>query len=469
MDEFIHIPHHLEALLKALPKDARPYLVGGCVRDGLLGLPVKDFDLEVFGVPYEDLINVLQSLGRTDEVGRSFGVIKWTPQKGETYDIALPRREIKSGKGHRGFEVVADPYLSPAEAATRRDFTINAIMYDPIHHAILDPFNGRDDLERCILRHTSPAFAEDPLRVLRGMQFAGRFGLKGDAATLTLCGSIKDQYQDLAVERIWEEWRKWAALSRHPSMGLQFLDASGWLEHFPELHAMKGVPQDPIWHPEGDVWQHTCHCCDALVKLPAWQSANSEQDRQVWMLAVLLHDTGKTTTTSSVEKEGKMRIVSPGHDKVSATLAEDFLFRLKAPNQIRERIIPLVAQHMIHVNTVTDRAVRRLAIRLEPETIPSLCTVMAADAMGRPPLSRTIPDHIQEIQKRAEALDVLANAPEPFIQGRDLIALGMHPGKKMGELIRQSYELQLEGTLDTQQTALEWVRCEIKNKGYPIR
>lgn len=462
MDGLIKIPNQLETLLKALPSHARPFLVGGCVRDGLLGLPIKDYDLEIFGLPFEELMKILKERGRTDTVGKCFGIIKWTPQKGQTFDIALPRRETKSGKGHRGFDVVADPNLTTTDAAARRDFTINAIMYDPMHHEMLDPFDGKNDLENKVLRHTSPAFSEDPLRVLRGMQFAGRFGLTGHPDTIRLCQSIKQKFHELASERIWEEWHKWASLSRQPSMGLAFLDAAGWMEHFPELHAMKGIPQDPVWHPEGDVWQHTCHCCDALVHLPAWKTAKNEQDRLVWMLAILLHDTGKTSTTSQVEKEGTMRIVSPGHDKVSATLAEEFLIRMKAPNIIRERIIPLVAQHMIHVNTVTDRAVRRLAKRLEPETIPSLCTVMSADAMGRPPLSFEIPAHILEIQRRAEELNVLSNAPEPFLKGRDLIAMGIEPGKQMGEWLRQSYELQLEGDLENHQAALDWIQLQTK-------
>ena len=460
MKDLMQIPHPLETLIKELPSHARPYLVGGCVRDGLLGLPVKDYDLEIFGIRFDDLMVILKKHGRTDTVGKSFGIIKWTPVKGQTFDIALPRKEIKSGKGHRGFNVVADPNLTTTEAAARRDFTINAIMYDPIRHEMMDPYDGRKDLENRILRCTSSAFAEDPLRVLRGMQFAGRFGLTGHPDTIKLCQSIKQEFHELASERVWEEWRKWACLSRFPSMGLAFLDQTGWMEHFPELRSMQNVPQDPVWHPEGDVWKHTCHCCDALVNLPSWTKAENEEDRLVWMLAILLHDTGKVSTTSKVEKDGQMRIVSPGHDRVSAILADEFLLRMKAPNIIRERVIPLVAQHMIHVNTITDRAVRRLAKRLEPETIPSLCTVMSADAMGRPPLSTSIPEHIHEIRKRAEELDVLSNAPTPFLKGRDLMAMGIEPGKQMGEWLQQAYELQLEGELENREKALNWVRVQ---------
>ena len=187
------------------------------MRDGLLGIDIKDYDVEVFNIPLIDLLKVLEKQGRVDTVGRAFGVIKWTPCKGETYDIAVPRKELKSGKGHRGFDVEPDPYLPHELAASRRDYTINSIMYDPLKHEMLDPFGGKNDLDRKVLRHTSEAFAEDPLRVLRGMQFAGRFGMTGDQETLRLCQKISEQFHELPMERVWAEWNKWAAQSRFPS------------------------------------------------------------------------------------------------------------------------------------------------------------------------------------------------------------------------------------------------------------
>ena len=452
------IPSRLKNLLEMLPQGVIPYLVGGSVRDWLLGIKVKDYDVEVFNITMEDLVALLVKHGRTDTVGRSFGVIKWTPCKGETYDIAIPRKETKTGKGHRGFDVAPDPQLPPEIAASRRDYTINSIMYDPLKHTILDPFEGQKDLELRQLKHTSEAFVEDPLRVLRGMQFAGRFGMKGTPETMELCRSIRRDFHELPMERVWGEWNKWATQSRFPSHGLQFLQESGWLTHFPELAALIETPQDPEWHPEGDVWNHTNHCCNALVKLPEWQQTRSIQDRSAWMFAVLLHDIGKSKTTEKAIKKGRERIVSPGHDKVGAKMADQFLERLQAPNIIRERVSPLVAQHMIHVQTISDRMVRRLSKRLEPESIPSLCTLMTADAMGRPPLKPDVPEYIGKLREKAAELEVLAEAPTPFLRGNDLIELGFPPGRQIGTLLHQAYELQLEGEIQDHMSALHWLR-----------
>ncbi|MDA7617942.1 MAG: HD domain-containing protein [Verrucomicrobiota bacterium] len=454
----MQLPPRLEGLLKHLPSSAQPYLVGGCVRDWILGITVKDYDLEVFNISAKGLRQILENHGRTDTVGRCFGVIKWTPCKGETYDIALPRREIKKGKGHRGFTIFPDPELSTQEAASRRDYTVNAIMYDPARKTLLDHFGGIEDLQNLVLRHTSPAFTEDPLRVLRGMQFAGRFGMKGHPKTMALCRSIKHQFRDLSLERVWEEWRKWASQSSRPSMGLHFLKNSGWLEYFPELEDTIGTPQDPEWHPEGDVWQHTCHCCDALTKLPDWKTTKLPLNKVVWMMATLLHDAGKPSTTEKAEKNGRMRIVSPGHDQKSVDLAKTFFRRIKAPKTVQERVIPLIAQHMIYTKNITDRAVRRLSHRLLPETIPSLCTLMSADAMGRPPASQALPEHIEKLRKKASQLDVLSKAPRPFLTGHDLLKEGFKPGKRLGMLLRQAYDLQMEGAIESRPAALEWMR-----------
>ena len=266
----MRLPTELAPVLAALRTVGRPRIVGGAVRDWLLGLEPKDFDLEVAQASFADLHRVLSPLGATDVVGRSFGVIKLRLSSGTEYDIALPRRESKTGAGHRGFAVEPDPTLSDAEAAARRDFTINALAWDPIAHALIDPHGGEADLHARRLRHTSPAFVEDPLRVLRAMQLAGRFDLTLDPATAALCRSIAPTFAELPVERIWHEWAKWAEKSAapfgRPSAGLRALADTGWLAHFPELAALAGCPQDPEWHPEGDVFAHTGHCCDALAR-----------------------------------------------------------------------------------------------------------------------------------------------------------------------------------------------------------
>ncbi len=449
------IPACLRRILTETPQLWRTYCVGGCVRDWLLGLPCKDLDLEVFGVSYQDLVQALKPWGKTDLVGRSFGVVKLTIHGGETFDFTIPRRDSKVAPGHKGFEIEFDPDITPQQAASRRDFTINALMYDPVHDEMLDFFGGLNDLRNRILRHTSSAFAEDPLRVLRGMQFAGRFGLTACAKTRELCRSIASAYTELAVERVREEWFKWAEKSILPSAGLRFLEHTGWIRHFPEIQALQGVPQDPEWHPEGDVFTHTCHGCDALQRLPEWRAADAET-RIVLMLAVLGHDFAKPQTTTFAEKGGRMRWISPGHEEGGGPLVERFLERINAPLAIRKRVLPLVVQHLAHLQQTSEKAVRRLAKRLEPETIENLCLVMIADGSGRPPLPAEVPPGVTTLREIARAMQLNAAAPKPILQGRHLMEMGIAPGPAMGEILAGAFEAQLEGCFNNLEGARQW-------------
>ncbi|MEO5802873.1 MAG: HD domain-containing protein [Verrucomicrobiota bacterium] len=441
----IPVPPALEKILSETTELKQAYLVGGCVRDALLGNPCKDFDIEVFGLSYEQLVKALSRWGKTDLVGRSFGVVKLTVGDGHAFDFTIPRRDSKIAPGHKGFQVEFDSALTPKDAASRRDFTLNSLMYDPRANELLDLFNGVSDLRNKILRHTSAAFTEDPLRVLRGMQFASRFDLKPAPETIELCRKIKSSFSELAAERIREEWFKWAEKSTTPSRGLKFLVETGWIEHFPEIKALIDVPQEPDWHPEGDVFIHTCHCCDALVKLPEWKNADTES-RIVYSLAILAHDFGKPTTTHRALKDGVERIVSPGHESAGVPLAESFLERINLPLAVRARVIPLVANHLAHFQTVTDRALRRLAKRLEPENIHGLCVVMTADSMGRPPRPAVVPENVKTLLARAHELEIQSSPPKPILLGRHLIDLGMSPGKEMGRVLHAAFEAQLEGS-----------------------
>jgi tRNA nucleotidyltransferase (CCA-adding enzyme) len=454
MTEFI--PAALMRILNETPELSTARLVGGCVRDWLLGRVPHDFDIEVYGVSYPALGKALARWGQVNLVGRSFGVLKLTTASSETFDFSLPRRDSKTAPGHQGFEVSFDPTITPREAAERRDFTLNALAYDPRERRVLDYFGGEADLRNRVLRHTSAAFVEDPLRVLRGMQFAGRFGLHAAPETIELCRRIKSSFRELSVERVREEWFKWAAQSLRPSAGLHFLAATEWIEHFPELHALMGVPQDPEWHPEGDVFTHTCHCCDALVQLPGWQSADAES-RTAWMLAVLAHDFGKPPCTHEASKDGRPRIVSPQHDELGVPVAETFLARINAPNAIRERVVPLVRCHMAHLNPINDRYVRRLSKRLQPETIASLCLVITADASGRPPKAPGIPAGAAALAALAAELQLQTAAPRPILQGRHLIELGMIPGKPFGAILDAAFEAQLEGRFADLPGAWRWL------------
>lgn len=451
------IPPELEKILLGTPELSRAYLVGGAVRDALMKLPPgRDFDIEVFGIGYEQLVQALSRWGRTDLVGRSFGVVKLTTGSEHLYDFTVPRLDSKVAPGHKGFDVHFDSAITPHTAAARRDFTINSFMYDPRARQVLDFFGGKADLRNHVLRHTSEAFVEDPLRVLRGMQFAARFDLAAAPETIALCRRMKGAFSELAVERVRDEWFKWAQSSTKPSAGLHFLAETEWIDHFPEVKAMMGVPQEPEWHPEGDVFVHTCHCCDVLARLPQWQ-AEDPQSRIAHMLAILAHDFGKPATTQEAEKDGRMRIVSPGHEEAGGALAASFLGRMRAPLAIEERVIPLVRNHLFHFQSMTDRAVRRLAKRLEPENIQGLCLIMTADSMGRPPRPAVEPEFVRQLLAKAHELQVRQKPPEPILMGRHLIELGLEPGKIFGAILHRAYDAQLEGTFFDLTHALQWL------------
>lgn len=456
-------PAELQKILSATPELAQAFLVGGCVRDALLGHSVKDFDLEVFGVSYERLARALRRWGRVDFVGQSFGVAKLSTGSGLAYDFAIPRRDRKVALGHKGFAVEFDADITPQEAASRRDFTLNALMFDPRRGEVLDFFGGAADLRDGVLRHTSAAFAEDPLRVLRGMQFASRFNLRAAPETIALCRSIKGSFRELAVERVGDEWFKWAAKSVVPSVGLHFLADTEWLEHFPEIAALRGTPQEPEWHPEGDVFTHTAHCCDALAKLPEWQAAD-EASRIAWMLAVLAHDFGKPAVTHRALRDGRMRIVSPGHEEGGVEPALRFLDRIRTPHAIRDRVPPLVANHLAHLQPATDRAVRRLAKRLEPETIAGLCVIVTADHSGRPPKPACVPEGVLALRAKAEELRVEDSAPKPLLQGRHLVAAGMTPGKAFKAILHDAFEAQLEGQFGDVEGAEAWLKHRLSRE-----
>jgi len=455
------IPADLRAMLDATRRVGRPRLVGGGVRDWLLGLEPKDFDVEVAGVDFEKLQRTLAPFGATDVVGRSFGVVKVRSRaSGTEYDFSLPRRESKTGTGHRGFAVAPDPELSDAEAAARRDFTVNALALDPYTGEIVDPHGGRRDLRARVLRHTGPAFVEDPLRVLRAMQLAARFDFTLAPETAALGRSIAETFAELPVERVWGEWEKWAVKSLRPSRGLTVLEETGWLRHFPEIAALRGCLQEPEWHPEGDAFTHTQCCLDALVALDAWHAADAAR-RRVLALAVLAHDFGKPARTHRAEKRGALRIVSPGHEAAGGPPAESFLRRIGAPLELTDPVRALVVNHLAHHHGqthFTDTSVRRLARRLAPASIDELAAVMRADCNGRPPLkSPETHTRIDELLGKAGALALADRAPRPLVLGRHLIALGHTPGPEFKKILAAAFEAQLDGGFADEAGGIAWL------------
>lgn len=417
----------------------RAWLVGGSVRDLALGRTVTDLDLEVFGLAADRLQACLAGAFELDLVGRSFGILKL---HGWPVDVGLPRREAKIGLGHRGFEVYADPHLDLPTAAARRDFTLNAVYLDPLTGELADPWSGLADLQRQVLRHTSPAFGEDPLRVLRGMQLAARFDLAVAPATVDLCRLIEPE--GLAAERIWGEWVKLLTLGIRPSRGLAFLSDCGWLRHFPELAALRGVAQDPAHHPEGDVWQHTLHCLDAFA---AERTGEPWEDLVVGC-AVLCHDFGKPATTT-VAPDGRLR--SLGHEQESVVLTESFLGAMTDNRRLLAEVVPLVTEHMRPTQLFrahsSSAAIRRLAARVG--RIDRLVRVARADAFGRPPLPAADFPAGQWLLERAAELGIRQAPPPPLVQGRDLVSLGAQPGPHFAVILAEVYDAQLAGDISS--------------------
>jgi len=466
MTSSLLLPSDLRAMLEAVRRVGRPRLVGGGVRDWLLGLIPHDFDVEVGGADFESLHRVLAPFGSTNVIGRSFGVIKVRSRtSGIEYDFSLPRRESKTGAGHRGFAVRPDPTLSDAEAAARRDFTLNAIALDPFTGELIDPWGGRRDLEARVLRHTGPAFVEDPLRVLRAFQLAARFDFHLAPETAALGRSIAPTFAELPVERIWGEWEKWATKSTRPSRGLSVLEETGWLRHFPEIAALRGTLQEPEWHPEGDVFTHTQHCIDALAAGAEWQAGEASR-RRMLSFAVLAHDFGKPATTVQAEKRGALRWTSPGHESAGGPLATAFLRRIGAPLELDAPVSALVVHHLAHHHgqaKFSDSAVRRLARRLAPATIDDLAVVMRADADGRPPLpADEIRARIDELLAKAHALQLADAAPKPIVLGRHLLQLDLQPGPEFKRIIAAAFEAQLDGAFTDEPGGTAWLRAFLK-------
>ncbi len=436
----------------------QPILVGGSVRDYLLGqLLPKDLDLEVYRLEANELEGVLSQFGKVLRVGKSFGVLKLITQHAE-YDVSLPRRESKTGKGHKGFLVNADPQMTFEEASARRDFTVNSIGFDPIQQIWLDPHLGQEDLKKGILRHVGPAFAEDPLRVLRGAQFAARLNFQLAPETIELCKTL--DLNELSRERLLGEFKKLLLRPERPSIGLEILRQTKALRFFPELEALIDVPQDPTWHPEGCVWSHTLMVVDEASRL----RVGEEKADLVLMFGALCHDFGKPETT--IWKDGHWR--SPAHDFLGMQPTEKFLRRLTDEASLIEKVTVLVREHLRPSMLYNDRekvtpgAIRRLALRI---SIPELLRVAEADHFGRTTedaLRREFPAK-QWLLNQASQLDVRDEKPKPFLKGRHLLQLGMRPGPQMGKVLEEAFVLQLDGAIVNLEEAKAWANQRLNS------
>jgi tRNA nucleotidyltransferase (CCA-adding enzyme) len=429
----------------------RPLVVGGAVRDALRGQIAYDLDVEVYGLAVEELRAALVQIGRVDVVGRAFGVLKLRLHDGRELDVALPQRRSANPSGERGFLGEPDPTMRFEEAAARRDFTWNAMALTPTGE-LLDLFGGVADLRAGVIRHVGALFGEDPLRVLRAMQFAARFGMRLAPETASVCRGLLPQAALLPPERVWREWEKWALRGAFPRAGLLALEASGWLALYPELAALGGCPQDTVHHPEGDVWIHTGYVCDQAARI-AERVTLPEGERVVLFFAALCHDLGKPATTV-IGPRGEP--TSPGHAKAGVAPAEAFLERIGASRRVIAPVLALVREHMAHMGAeATERAARRLALRLEPATIRLWELLVEADASGRPPRPPASPG--SALAAVARQIGVLSGRPAALVQGRHLLEKGMQPGPAVGRLVRRAYQAQIDGAFATLKEGLEWV------------
>lgn len=475
------LPKKLHKVVDAiLAAGGDPYLVGGAVRDYLVEGCVKnkDFDIEVFNLDLDTLVAALRPLGRVNLVGKSFGVILLKCE-GYALDISLPRKESKQGRGHRGFIVNSDPNLQPEVAASRRDFTINALMYSFKNDKILDFFGGQQHLREGVLSHINEHFADDPLRVLRGFQFASRFDLVAPQATLELCRQLSDEYATLPKERVWNEWFKWATVGKKPSRGLKFLRDSGWINHYPEIANLQGCEQNPEWHPEGDVFVHTCHVVDAAAEIAdrenLWggtleakkpETKRLGLDRAQLLFGALCHDFGKPETTvwapDGRGTPGTECWRSPAHDKAGVAYTLTFLENIGSPGILKTRVPILVKEHLAHAGASTSRAIKRLVRRLGDITLKELAYVIEADASGRPPKPKGLPPHVQEMMQRAETLNIVEETVKPLVTGKLLLQHKLaKPGPEMGKLLAKAMDAQTAEEFATAEEGLEWIKLNL--------
>lgn len=413
-------------------RGGRCFFVGGCVRDDLMGHPTKDLDMEVHGIAPAQLEEILDALGQRISIGESFGIYNL---KGHSLDIAMPRKESLRGQGHRDFDIFVDPFIGIEGAAKRRDFTCNALMQDVRTGEILDPFGGEADLRAGILRHVSEdSFAEDPLRVLRCAQFAARFDFRVAPETMALCRTM--DLRHLPRERIEGELKKALLQAERPSIFFKILLEMEQLEvWFPELKDLIGVPQNPKYHAEGDVWNHTMLVLEEAAKL-RHRAANP-----LWfMLTALVHDFGKAVCTE--EKNGVIHAYQ--HETLGLPLAEAFLRRITAETKCIAYVLNLTALHMKPGTVAGANAALKTTNRMFDDAVDpeGLVCMALADDRGR---IRETPGRDDEpfLMERLEAYR--QTMAQPYVTGRDLMEAGLTPGRDFSGLLAYAHRLRLAG------------------------
>ena len=420
----------------------RAFFVGGYVRDKLLGMENLDIDIEVYGLGKEDLKKLLQTFGTVSDKGEEYGIFSLMEYG---IDFALPRREKATGKGHKDFLVSPDPDLSFREAAIRRDFTINAMMEDILSGEIVDPFGGRADLDKKLLRHMdSERFVEDPLRALRACQFAARFGFTMAEETKVLCKAM--DLTLLTAERVREEMLKGLLKSKKPSdffvFTYQYTNDRFW---FKELYDLMGILQDKEFHPEGDAFKHTMDVLDQAASLK-----KQAENPAGFMLAALCHDFGKAITTEFI----KGRIHAYQHESKGLPLVEVFLKRLAFDKHTCDYVLNLTMLHMKpNAMAAKNSSLKSMNHMFYDAVSPvDLLLLAKADAIGRGDACMR-----EEYERDTEGIllaayeDYKEILKRPFVSGKDLIKAGAKPGPAFKEVLTYVTKLRLAGVdYDTQ-------------------
>ncbi len=425
----IDLPSRVRTVANQLQQaGGKCFLVGGYVRDLQLGVPSKDIDIEIHGLEPTQVEAVLRRHGDVNLVGQSFGVYLL---KGIDVDWSLPRTEKSIGSRHKDFAVNIDPHLGIRKALQRRDFTMNAMAISMKDWNQIDPFGGQADILNGVLRHVDEnTFKEDPLRVLRGMQFAARLNIRLSNETADLCQMMVEDYYSLPKERVWEELKKMLLKGVKPSLGLRLLETVGWSIHWPEIARLFITPQDPEYHPEGDVGTHTCQVIDVAAEL---RDDLLEEEKLPFMLACLLHDIGKPDTTHIPNQGDGGYITSHGHEAAGVPLARMFLERLTNEEDLIKQVLPLIGNHMFPHTCMPARApaYRRLQKKVNPYLLGKVCE---ADGL-KPKLKKRYYHMIKEV-----GLVAPEGSNKTVVQGKHLIARGLEPGPQFKKIITKCEE-----------------------------
>ena len=435
--------------VKISENGGQAYFVGGYVRDKLRGMENKDIDIEVHGITPQALEKILDTLGTRKEIGKSFGVYTLCHFN---IDIAMPRKETATGRGHRDFKIDVDPFIGTKKAASRRDFTVNAIMQNILTEEIIDHFGGMKDLKAGILRHVNDeAFGEDPLRVLRGAQFAARFGFKIAEETYRICRNI--ELEPLSSERVFDEMKKALLKSPKPSVFFEELRKMNHLSvWFGELEMLIGVPQHTLHHQEGDVWNHTMMVLDEAAK-----RRDKAENPLYFMLSALSHDFGKASCTEFI----KGNYHAYGHEESGLADVKSFIHRLSNENALMRCVLNMTRLHMKPNAFASDKSSIKATNKLFDEAISpnDLILLALCDGMGKIPQK---PCGEIEAFLRERLLIYEEYMSRPYVTGQDLIKAGIAPKEGFSKLIDYAHKLRLAGV--SKENALSQVLAEYRKK-----